>query len=364
MIRYLSIVDDMKGVAIPLNSAEWTSAISFVARYVNWSTEVEVEAALQMWREMEHSAGVKAADATFNVLYDVACKAGKFVLAEMIYKEMDARGLKWTIYHYVSRIHGYGLKGDGDGARAAYKELVEAGEMVDTIVLNAMISALIHCHEANAAEYVYERMKRMYMEDTGRTRKLRSRDFKKNRAITRTLMKMATIAKNHPEERENLQKQVIIAPDVQTYRILITYFAVRTGELDKAAKFLDEMKYFDIPVHGALFNALFKGFAIHGGIRYTQWSEDRLERVWSSFVQALDDEVETLYISRWIVIWVLKAFAKCSGKARTVEVWEQIKERYEPGAMELDHIMQTLRTILEGRDMAEERHDWLLGSKV
>lgn len=362
MIRYLSVIDDMKGVAIPLAAWEWTSAISFVARYVNWSTEIEVEAALHMWREMEHSAGVKGNEATFNVLYDVACKAGKFVLAEMVYKEMEARGLKFNRFGHVSRIHFCGLRSDGDGARAAYKELVEANEMVDTVVLNAMIAALIQSHEVSAAENVYERMKRIFMEDTGR--KVRNRDYKRNREINHTLMKMAIIAKKDPSKREELQKKAIIAPDVHTYRILVTYFAVRTGELDKAAKLLDEMKFFNIPVHGALFLALFKGFANHGGIRYTQWSESRLEKVWSSFLQALDDEVDGLYVSKWIVIWVLKAFAQCSGKSRTLEVWEQFGEIYQPGDMELDHIMQTLRTINEGRDMAVERQDWLLGSQL
>ena len=121
MLRYLSVVDDMKGTAIPLSTYEWTSALSFASRYVARSTVVEVESALHMWREMEHVAGVKGNDATFNVLFDVACKAGKFTLAEMIYKEMRARGFEFTRYHHVSQIHYYGLKGDGDGARAAYK---------------------------------------------------------------------------------------------------------------------------------------------------------------------------------------------------------------------------------------------------
>ena len=40
------------------------------------------------------------------------------------------------------------------------RALVEAGEIVDTVVLNAMISALVKAHEASAAENIYERMKR------------------------------------------------------------------------------------------------------------------------------------------------------------------------------------------------------------
>jgi pentatricopeptide repeat protein len=362
MLRYFSVIDDMKGTAIPLSTAEWTSAISFAARYVSKSTEAEVEAALQMWREMEHVVGVKGNDATFNVLFDVACKAGKFTLAEMIYNEMEARGFKYNRYHHVSQIHFYGLRGDGDGAREAYKTLVEAGEIVDTVVLNAMISALIRSHEAHAAENVYERMKKAHLEST--SSKFPSRDFKSQREINRSLLKLAKIGRRHPSKLEKFQQKSIIAPDLHTYRILINYFAVRAGELDKVAKFLDEMKWFRIPLHGAVFLALVKGFALHGGIRYTEWTADRLESVWKSFNQAIDDGVEGLYISKWIVVWLLRAFLKCSGKSRTIDIWEEMRQRWKPSEEDMDFIMRTLRLVIDGKDLPDTRFDWLLGTAV
>jgi len=360
MLRYFSVVDDMRGTAIPLSVTEWTSAISFAARYVSRSTEIEVEAALQMWREMEHIAGVKSTSATFNVLFDVACKAGKFTLAEMIYKEMVNRGLEYSRYHHVSLIYYNGLKGDGDGARAAYKSMVEAGDIVDTVVLNAMISALLNSGEPHAAENVYERMKKIHIEGSG-GRPLPARDYKAQRTITATLRKMAIIVKQDPTRRDKLQKKAAIAPDVHTYRLLLNYFAVRAGELDKSARFLDEMKLFEIPLHGALFLTLLKGFALHGGIRYTHWSDRRLENVWDAFLEALDNEVADLYVSKWMILWALRAFAKCSGKSRAIAAWEEIRQRWDPGEADLDFIMQELRYLLEDQDMAEKRNDWLLG---
>ena len=360
MLRYLSVVDDMKGTAIPLSTSEWNSALSFASRYVARSTEVEVESALHMWREMEHVAGVKSSDATFNVLFDVACKSGKFVLAEMIYKEMQARGFEFTRYHHVSQIHYYGLKGDGDGARAAYKVLVDAGEIVDTVVLNAMISALITAGEASAAESIYERMKRIHINTSGSV--LPPRDYKARREINMVLMKMAKIAKVNTSKREEFQRKSIVAPDLQTFRILVNYFAARAGELDKAAKLLDEMKWFEIPVHGALFLALLKGFATHGGIRYTHWTEDRLDNVWKALMAAVDNDAIDLHMSKWMVTWALRAFAKCSGKARAVDIWEQIKQKWDPKEDDLDFVMAvTLRAILEGEDMSVKRQDWILG---
>lgn len=360
MLRYLSVIDDMKGAAIPLNVAEWTSAIAFVARYVSRSTEIECEAALEMWKEMEHIAGVKGNDATFNVLFNVACKAGKFTLAEMIYKEMENRHLEPDRYHHVSLIYYYGLQRSGDGARAAYKGMVDAGEMVDTIVLNAMISALIRSHETNAAENIYERMKRSHFENSDS--QLPPQHWKERRNITRILKKMAVLGRKNEESRKAFQAKSIIAPDLHTFRILVTHFAVDVGDLDKTVALLEEMKLFQLPLHGSLFLALLKGFAKHGGVRYTQWTDMRLAKVWRSLLVAIDSEEHDVMFSKWLVIWALRAFAKCSGKSVTLAAWEEVKGKWEPDPAELDFVMVGLRPILEAPDQAVIKYDWVRGS--
>ncbi|CZR59592.1 uncharacterized protein PAC_09486 [Phialocephala subalpina] len=360
MLRYMSVLDDMKQAAIPLSVSEWTSALSFVSRYVARSTEVEVEAALTMWREMEHVAGVKGDNATFNVLFDVSCKAGKFTLAEMIYKEMERRGLEWNRYHHTSKIFYYGQKRSGDGARAAYKELIEAGEIVDTVVLNAMISALIKSNEPQAAENVYERMKKAHLERS--ESQLPPRDYKARREINNTLKAWGKIAKFNKDKRAEYQAKSIIAPDLQTYRILIHYFAVNAGDLERTARLLDEMKYFELHLHGAIFVAVLKGFVAHGGIRYTHWTENRLDNVYKSLLEGLDANSEDLCINRWIGAWVLRAFAKCSGKSRTLAVWEEIRSKWEPSEEDLEYVMESLQKILDSPDVGIRRHDWMLGS--
>ncbi|KAH8685533.1 pentatricopeptide repeat-containing protein-like protein [Tricladium varicosporioides] len=366
MLRYMSVVDDMKNSAIPLNTYEWNTAISFVARYVNRSTEVEVEAALHMWREMEHEAKIKSNSATFNILFDVACKAGKFTLADMIYKEMESRNLRYDRFHHVSLIHYQGLRRNGDGARAAYKTMVERGEIVDTIVLNAMISALVQSREPNAAENIYERMKAAHLKrggDKGTTTP--PTNFRKQRAITQNLKRIALLCHKYPEQIRiaEFQQKSIISPNLHTYRILINYFAVEAGELDKVSKFLAEMAWFNVPVHGALFLALLKGFALHGGVRYTHWTTKRLESVWRSYLNALDVNTPDLYISRWTASWALHAFAKCEGQDRMLEVWEDLRKRWKPEGADLDFIMQVLRrlTMKAESDKQLEGREWALG---
>lgn len=359
MLRYLSVVDDMKVSAIPLSACEWTSAISFVARYVQQSTEVEVEAALQMWKEMEHVAGVKGTGATFNVLFDVACKAGKFVLAEMIYKEMEARNLPVDRFHHVSLIFYYGLRRSGDGARAAYKALVEAGEIVDTVVLNAMISALIRSYEASSAENTYERMKAWHCEKNNA--RLPPRDYISRRAVNLSLRYLGRISRVDVKKREEFQKKSIVAPDLHTFELLITHFAAKTGELDKVSKLLDEMKMFGLDVHGTIFLQLFQGFANHGHLRYTQWTAARLESLWRSLLQALDDKAEDVYISKWMAVWSLRAFGRCSGKAKAMSAWEELRERWKhAGESDLDFAMSELRIIMEKPDVAAVKEDFFL----
>lgn len=360
MIRYLSVIDDMKGAAIPLSVTEWTSAISFVARYAAKSREEDCATALQMWKEMEHIAGVKGSSATFNVLFDVACKAGKFVLAEMIYKEMEARKLPADRFHHVSMIFYYGLQKSGDGARAAYKALVEAGEIVDTVVLNAMISALIRSHETSAAINIYERMKRSHLENADS--KPAPSDFLMRRSITRKLQRMAMAAKKDPEKLEKYQSDSIIAPNLRTFKILVAHLAVDAGELDKTAQILEEMKWFGIPPDGALFLPLFKGFAKHGGIRYTHWTDARLEKVYEALINVVGSDDMDVQLTTWLIVWVLRAFAKCSGKSRTLAVWDEMKGKWKAEAWNLDLVMTDLRLILESPDQAIARYDFVRGS--
>jgi hypothetical protein len=100
---------------------------------------------------------------------------------------------------------------------------------------------------------------------------------------------------------------------LRTYNILINHYGVRVGDLSRVVKYIDEMKFFQIPLHGSIFLALFKGFAVHGrSPERPEWTPERLDSVWSAFLDAVDDEAAGLEIKRWLAIWVLRAFHRCS----------------------------------------------------
>ena len=372
MLRYFAAIADVKNSGLPLTKGEWNSAISFASRYVGTSTDVETESALNLWREMEQDAGIRGNDVTFNILFDVASKTGNFTLAEMIYKEMEDRGYAFNRYHYVSLIHFFGLKLDGNGVRAAYREMVNSGEIIDTVALNSVISGLLRSGEEEAAERVYDRMKEAAREAVmtaaaaatatgGRGSSSRAaataaaaaevlppRNYAVNKMITKALMMFARVGRYHPPMRSRFQSVAPLTPDLQTYRVLINHYGARLGDLVKVAQYLDEMKLFHVPLHGAIFLALFKGFHAHGGFSGSAWSEQRLDSIWAAFLQALDEGAAGLRIETWLAMWALKAFRKCSSKEKVMQVYEALESRWELDHTSARFMMDFLHTTLNG----------------
>ena len=345
MLRYLSVVDDMKSADLPMTEAEWNSAIAFCGLCFARIRAADVESALRTWKEMEEEAAVKSGNVTFNILFDMAAKAGKFVLAEMILKEMESRKLSINRYARVGFIYYHGLRADGDAVRRTYREFVEAGEIVDTVVLNCVIASLIRAGEPAAAEQVYERMKRTLAKYTGE--RLPSFCWRRTRDLGRALDRAARNFRHDPSKLQAVRDEQLLAPDLQTYAIFVENHASRTGELRRIITLLTEMQYFGLPMHGRIFLKIFKGFAFHGGIRYTIWTKARLESVWSALLAALDES--DVKIMKWMVIWTVRAFERCAGRERTLEVWGELRRRWKPKhSGELEMVMGILRDVLDG----------------
>ncbi|KAI9829010.1 MAG: hypothetical protein M1832_000033 [Thelocarpon impressellum] len=348
MLRFLSVVEDMKEAGMPLTVAEWSSAISFAGRCFGKVLASDVESALYLFKEMEEVAGIKANHVTFNILFDMATKAGKYVLAEMMLKEMEARGIGLHRHARVGQIYYHGVRGDGEGVRMAYRRLVEAGEIVDTVVLNCVMASLLKAGETSSAEHVYEGMKRLHAERVGV--ELPPPQWRDARDLGKALDRAAKRARTDPRAYRQMQTRSAIAPDLQSYRILISHHATESGELERIGPLLHEMRFYEVELHGSIFLALMTGFFLHGGTTYTAWTRQKLESVWSAYLLALDEGVAELYMGKWLVVWTLRAFAKCAGKERALEVWEDAQRRWQPGEGELAMVNQVMRGILRGNE--------------
>ena len=350
-LRYLSVVDDMKTLDLSMIEAEWNSAIAFCGQCFSYIRPGEVENALLTWKEMEKEANVESGNVTFNILFDMAAKSGKFVLADMIVKEMEARGLEYNRYFRVGNIYFNGLKGDGDGVRQAYCKLVDAGEIVDTVVMNCVIAALIRAGELASAENVYDRMKRMLSDHTGRH--LPTRTWQETRNLGRVFNRLARNSRRKGYSKEYarlelLKEQISIVPDIHTYAIFIEHHARHTGDLHRISALLNEMQFLGVAIQGRIFLKLFKGFSKHGGGAYTVWTPSRLKSVWNSLLKILDESAENVRVGKWMVIWAVRAFDKCAGREWALHIWEEMRCRWSGEMEELQNAQARLQDVLGG----------------
>lgn len=324
MLQYLCVVDDMKVTGTPLAIWQWNLVIHLAGKFVAEMTEVELENGLRIWRDMEREVGVTGNHVTFNILFDMAIKAGKFHLADMIHDEMLRRGHILNRFHRLSRIYYHGLRSDGESARKSYKEFIEAGEIVDTAVLNCLIVSLFNSQEPQPALQVYERMKILHAKKSHQ--ELPPTRMKQKRELRKALVVQASIAKNNELLRDQFQSESIVAPDVITFRTLLDYYAIQVGDLDQVIQLLDEMNWYQVPPHGSIYIKIFRAFAIHGGIKYSAWTREKLQTVWEAFIKSATDlDTEDVYLAKWVIIWALRAFKKCEGNEAVLAVWEEAK---------------------------------------
>ena len=370
MLRYLSLLDDLKAADIPVYRSQYTSAIAFVGQAFSPVTDESVASAIRIYRTLEAEQSNQfgepnkrslASHATFTALFDVAAKSQKFALAEVIAREMDHRKLRPCRYYRVSRILFEGLRGDGEGVRRAYQELVDNGEIVDTVVINCVMSGLIRVGEIANAEMVFERMKRLDLQKREAVSAEREEaaansplGWRKKRDLGRLLNKAGRELWNNPEVRNRFQNASPITPDAHSYSLFLRYHAHTAGNIDRVSELLHEMHASGVSVDNRIYKILFHGFALHGGVRYTSWKLRHLDKMWENFLEAQEqgsaasreeskelDEDAIRFDTR--LAWaVLSAYAKCAKQHRTLEVWACMKEIWKPNSEELEKIHRGL----------------------
>jgi pentatricopeptide repeat protein len=350
MQRFLSVLDDMKTAHIHIIRSEWTTAIYLAGRAMGPVSTDELQAALQLWRDMEQRAGVKGGFVTMNVLFDIAVKAEKYELAETFYKEMQARKISLHRHFRVSMLYYHGILRNGNAVRKTYQDLVNAGDIVDTVVLNSVIAALVRAGEPTAAEHVFERMKRLHATRTVSApgHRFFNRKWRDRRSLGLYLTHDARQMQRNNEQDalKELQDYAPIAPDARTYGLLIRHHSASAGNIERVDELLQEMRYNSVPLEGTIFITIFQGFAKFGGVRYSSWTRDKLEKFWKQFLKMLQEGFERTWISVTAVISALKAFAKVTDADRTMRAWEEIRKMWEPSEAELENVMKVLRKLV------------------
>ncbi|EMC97490.1 hypothetical protein BAUCODRAFT_454234 [Baudoinia panamericana UAMH 10762] len=359
MTRYFAFLEECLAEEIPLSPGEWNTAIAFAGRWVRSNTSREVRDAVEVWLRMERR-GIQATEVTFNILFDVAVKAGRFALADTIFNELRARQMPLTRFFRTSRIYYYGMRGDGDGVRQAFRDLVNAGEIVDTAVMNSVILSLVRAGEAAAAENVFARMKRLVEQKLG-TEAVRTWQKSKQLGVMldRTAKHLRRQRKQHEQSffgspfsadsrKDEVQRVVPIAPNARTYRILLQHHCYVSGDWKRIHQLVAEMRTKGLHVHGSVYMHILRGFSQHGGYALFDWSAENLDKLWADFLLAASapnirsssiapDDIETdesetnraPYFTAGLAKAAVRAFNKCTGKKKMLQVWDEIKDRWK-----------------------------------
>ena len=377
--RYFTFLNEVLAERIPVQTSIWNTSISFAARWLRHTTSEEVKKAIETWLRMEN-AGVQATAVTFNILFDAAIRAGRFALADTICDEIEQRDLKPDRAFRVSMVYYAGLRRDGDAVRKAFRELVDAGEIVDTTVMNCVIVSLIRAGEGASAENAYLKMKQLHETKFGIAGPRSWRERRARRVeMQNTAHQLRQDKQRHEssffggsfsadDKKEEAQRRAPIHPDAHTYRVLIRYNAHTSGNLDRCRELLAQMKEGGWPVHGSIYLYLFKGFYQHGGHAYTAWNRRSLEEIWEDFLLAsspeqmrkgtlwakaerrrelgddapyfaeigeddsdgeddpLSHEDKPPYFTFGLARTALYAFYRCAGRKRLLQVWAQMQE--------------------------------------
>ena len=108
------------------------------------------------------------------------------------------------------------------------------------------------------------------------------------------------------------------------------------------------MQFYHVPLKGRIFLSIFKAFYRHGGVRYSGWTAERLDAVWTAFHEAVVNRVDNVYISRWTVIYILKAYAKVGGPTSALNAWEDIQKIWQSEEdSEKDHVMGIVTDLVQ-----------------
>ncbi|KAJ5610390.1 hypothetical protein N7510_007109 [Penicillium lagena] len=300
--RFLALVDDMITAGLPMSRTIWSSAIHFAGRAKGQVARRDLVRAIGIWQQMEHVAGIPADDVVFNILFDIAIKAGQFTVADRLQEEMVKRNISFSRCGKVSKIYYYGLRHDLNGIRDQFDEFVRSGELVDTVVLNCLTASFLRAGDVQTAEQLYARMLEAYdrqrnatpiPDQTSITNPTLSSEFAIYRARTRSLgriLKKSQALKNRlPEYHRALQDSLPMTPDTRTFYTFLRYYAYHSGELDSFMAVLRDMEYFyTVPPRPLIYLLLFEGFSRFGR-RNKAWSAEKLRLTWHTYLRALRD---------------------------------------------------------------------------
>jgi hypothetical protein len=327
--QYLTIINDMLLSGIEVKRFMWDTAMHYIANDAAFITDHEVDSILALWRKMEHSTNTRANHITISIMYLSAVKAGQYALADRMWRELQSRQLKLDRVTRVIQIYAFGHRKDSRRVRKCFLDLVDAGELVDIVVINCVMSALINAGEGAAAEEVFSRIKTLYRS------KFNSPSYPNNWREARRVRKLMVDGLKMGElSRREAQELSPIAPNETTFRILIKYHCSIRKDFNRAMKLLDEMAKVDVQPSIPIFNLLFNNFTQPYVGGSSGGTADDLNRLWARFQEVVTQDpkhaLQHKAMDDRLALTIIEAFARRVSKEAASDVWEMISKQWYP----------------------------------
>lgn len=335
---FLSLFNDMIEAGFKLSRSVCTSAIYFTGHKVPRLEKRDLMDAIAIWHRMETIYGLEADDVVFELLYRIATLSGHFAVADRLYMEMKKRGMRLSRRGHVTMMHSYGFRRDVEGIHKTFEELVSSGEVVDTTVLNCLISSLLNAGDLETALNIYSRMMQDSAQSLAKSMTKHSKavllpststDFTIRRSRSQNL---CAIFETYLQIRKKKGNQHVpelyipVVPNIRTFAILFRYHCLFTGDMSAISQLLDDMeKFFESPPRVIIYYFLFRGFGIHTSDK--GWTKKLLLGAWDALKRVLYDSQQRM--SDLETSWLP------SKSAKPAAVWENPLKSfqiYQPGS--------------------------------
>ncbi|KAI5813560.1 hypothetical protein BZA77DRAFT_268382 [Pyronema omphalodes] len=365
MFQYLTILEDMRAAGIPLTREEWNQASSFVLRSMKYTTPEDLNLAVQMLHESDKNLPTPRADiTTFNILLDGATCAGRLDMATSLLREIRDRNLQYDRFTYTTLMMYHAKSKNAPAVQTTYGDLVDAGEVVDTVILNALMTTLLDVGKEAEANGIYEYMKRVALA-TSEKPSTKLLDWSQARRIQRLLKGRDILwAKAYFEE-----VGVRLAPDYISFHLWIHHYC-RVGDWGKVQYHIEDMQLFSCPVDRNVYLSILKGFAWHGHTgdvvkegpnagEILPWNQDQLQVILNLL---LNEELNVIgHWDRVMAVWVIRAISATFQGNHDVlrSTWAEITRQWTKNGMYVNHFALAVYRSAVG----ESEEVWPLGDE-
>ncbi|KAG8624266.1 hypothetical protein KVT40_007333 [Elsinoe batatas] len=354
--QYFTVMSDMTSSSRPLTHRDFNSSLHWIGRSPSLDPTTRLERALSLFHQFESTPSTHGDIVTFNTLGVLALKAKSLPLVRTLLNTITTRHLQPDRYTHLLRITYYGRQRSVPGIRSAYKSMLLAGELIDTIALNAVIRALLDAADLPSALATFARMKALHT--SRRPSAVPADDWVAQRRSGHVLKYTAWQLRHHRELRREVQDATPVTPDAHTYRMLIDHAGWVAGELETAVELVEEAMGTGLRVEMGTWGLLFGAFERHRGVRFGGWGRAGLGRVWGLWVGYVDwlreggggsVRVDGETVSAGLRAWELHGTGEEVREAvRTVREWDVGEE-----------VEKVLERAVDGVERAEKRAEML-----